>query len=203
MIKAAIFDLGNVTIKFDETPTFKKWSSCGSKSFAEVKEYHENSSARKSFERGEITPKQFYEKYAEDLGLKINYNDFVKNYNNIFTRNIKVEKIIKSLKGNVKLILLSNTNVLQYEYCRRKFRILDLFDERIASHEAGMRKPNPLIFLKAVKKAGIVPWNCAYFDDIAEFVYMARMIGIKAFQYKNTEKLRKNLKVKLDKLFYG
>ena len=60
MIKTAIFDLGNVTIKFDETPNFKKWSECSSKSFAEVKKYHENSSARKSFERGEISPKQFY-----------------------------------------------------------------------------------------------------------------------------------------------
>ena len=194
MIKAAIFDLGNVTIKFDETPTFKKWSSCGSKSFAEVKEYHENSSARKSFERGEITPKQFYFKYVNDLGLKIRYNDFKNNYCSIFSRNKEVEKIIKSLNGKIKLVLLSNTNVLQYEYCRRKFRILDLFDERIVSHEAGMRKPNPVIFLKAVKKAGTVPWNCAYFDDIAEFVYMARMIGIKAFRYKNTEKLKKDLK---------
>lgn len=194
MIKAAIFDLGNVTIKFDETPTFRKWASCGSKPFAEVKKYHENSSARKAFERGEITPKQFYSRYADDLGLKIKYNDFAKNYCDIFIRNNEAEEIIKSLKGNVKLVLLSNTNVLQYEYCKRKFKILDFFDERIASHEVGMRKPNPLIFLKAVKKTGTLPFNCAYFDDIPEFVYIARMLGIRAFQYKNTEKLRKDLK---------
>src|SRR3989338_1481555 len=65
MVKSVIFDLGNVTIKFDETPTFMKWSSCGKFSFEEVKNYYENSSARKSFERGEITPKQFYEKYVK------------------------------------------------------------------------------------------------------------------------------------------
>mgnify|MGYP001594646630 FL=1 len=90
--------------------------------------------------------------------------------------------------------MLSNTNYLQYEYCRRKFKILKLFDGRIASHEAGMRKPNPLIFLKAASKAGVLPFNCAYFDDITEFIYIARCIGIRAFQYKNTEKLKKDLK---------
>lgn len=194
MIKAVIFDLGNVTIKFDETPTFRKWAECGAKSFAEVKEYHKNSLIRKAFERGEVTPKQFYSKFAEDLGLRIGYDEFVQNYCNIFTKNIEVERIIKSLKGNVKLVLLSNTNVLQYEFARKKFKILDVFDERIASHEVGMRKPNPLIFLKAVKKAGTSPFNCAYFDDIAEFIYIARMLGIRAFQYKNTEKLKKDLK---------
>lgn len=194
MIKAIIFDLGNVTIKFDETPTFKKWASCGSKSFSEVKKYHENSSARKAFERGKIAPKQFYEKYSEDLGLKIGYGDFVNNYCNIFSRNKEVEEIIKSLKEKVKLVLLSNTNYLQYEHCKKKFKILKLFDERIASHEVGMRKPNPLIFLKAAEKAGTLPFNCAYFDDIKEFIHIARIMGVKAFQYKNTEKLRKDLK---------
>jgi len=194
MIKAIIFDLGNVTIKFDETPTLKKWASCGKKSFDEVKKYYQNSSTRKRFERGEVSPRDFYSKFVEDLGLKINYEDFVNNYCNIFIRNKEVEKIIKCLKGKVKLILLSNTNVLQYEFCKRKFKILELFDERIASHEVVMRKPNPLIFLKAVKKSGFLPFNCAYFDDIREFIFIARFFGIKAFQYRNIKKLKKDLK---------
>ncbi len=194
MIKAAIFDLGNVTIKFDETPTFKKWYKCGSKPFSEVKEYHQNSSARKAFERGEISPKQFYDKFIEDLGLKISYQDFKNNYCDIFSRNEEIEKIIKSLKGKVKLVLLSNTNIWQYEFAKKKFKILNLFDGYVLSYKVGCRKPNPLVFLKAVKKAGTLPFNCAYFDDIAEFVYVARLIGIKAFQYKSTEKLNSDLK---------
>ena len=124
----------------------------------------------------------------------IGYNDFVNNYCDIFTINKEVEEIIKSLKGKVRLVLLSNTNVLQYEFARKEFRIIDIFDERIVSYEAGMRKPNPFIFLKAAQKAGTMPWNCAYFDDIAEFICVARMLGIRAFQYKNAEKLKRDLK---------
>lgn len=194
MIKAVIFDLGNVTVKFDETPHFIKWAACGKYSFDEVKSYYKNSSIRKAFERGEVTPKQFYNKFVEDLCLKISYNDFKNNYCNIFARNQEVEKIVKSLKGKVKLILLSNTNILQYKFCEKEFKIINIFDERILSYKVGYRKPNPLIFLKAVMEAETLPFNCAYFDDIAEFVYAARCLGIRAFQYKNTEKLRKDLK---------
>ena len=194
MIKAVIFDLGNVTIKFGETPTFKKLASCGTKSFSEVKSYYQNSSVRKAFERGEITPKQFYEKYVKDLGLKISRKEFEKCYCDIFTRNVDVEKIIKSLKGKVKLVLLSNTNEWQYEFARKKYKIIDLFDEHVLSHEAGCRKPNPLIFLKAIKKSRTLPFNIAYFDDIPEFVFVARLMGIKAFQYKSYGKLVEDLK---------
>ena len=79
MIKCVIFDLGNVTIKFDETPHFKKWASCGTKSFDEVKQYYSESKTRKAFERGEITPKQFYKKFVKDLCLKIKYDKNKKN----------------------------------------------------------------------------------------------------------------------------
>ena len=193
MIKCVIFDLGKVTINFDETPTFKKWSSCGKYSFEEVKNYYKNSSVRKSFERGEITSKQFYEKFVEDLKLKINLKDFEKCYCDIFSRNLEVEKIIKSFKGKVKLVLLSNTNEWQYKYAKKRYKIIDMFDEYVLSYKVGMRKPNPFIFLEAIKKSKTMPWKCAYFDDIKEFVVMARLMGIRAYQYKNKEQLRKDL----------
>src|SRR3989344_8194335 len=194
MIKCVIFDLGNVTIKFDETPTFKKWSSCGKYAFDEVKNYYKNSSIRKSFERGEITPKQFFDKYVQDLELKIGKEEFEECYCNIFNRNLKIEKIIKSLKGKVRIVLLSNTNEWQYEYARKKYKIIDMFDDYVLSHKVGKRKPNPLIFLEAIKKSKTLPWNCLYFDDIAEFVIMARLLGIRAHQYSGSLKLKDVLK---------
>jgi len=194
MIKCVIFDLGNVTIKFDETPTFEKWSSCGKYSFDEVKRYYQNSSVRKALERGEVTPKQFYDKYAKDLGLKITHKEFEKCYCDIFSRNLGVERIIKSLKGKVRLVLLSNTNERQYEFARKRYKIIDLFDDYVLSYKVGYRKPNPLIFIEAIKKSKACPWNCVYFDDIAGFVHIARLMGIKSFLYKNSAQMSDILK---------
>ena len=47
--------------------------------------------------------------------------------------------------------------------------------------------------IAALKKAKTLPFNCLYFDDIAEFVYVARAMGIRAFQYKNYKKLKEDL----------
>ena len=193
MIKTIIFDLGNVLVYFDETPIFKKWAAASNKKISDVINYYKKSRPRKAFERGEISPEQFYDKTVEDLGLNISYRNFKKLWCEIFTPNKNVQNVVKSLKGKYKLVLLSNTNIWQYEYVKKKYKIVDLFDELVLSYEVGYTKPNPMIYLTALKKARALPFNCAYFDDIPEFVNVARLMGINAFQYKNMEKLRTDL----------
>ena len=193
MIKTIIFDLGNVIVNFDETNIFNTWAAASNKAVPEIIRYFRNSSARKAFERGEISPNQFYSNTIKELSMKIKLNDFKKLWNEIFTLNKGVEKIIKSLKGKYKLILLSNTNVWQYDYIRKKYKIVGIFDKYLLSYELGYRKPNPMIYLSALKKAKTLPQNCAYFDDIPLFVYVARAMGIKAFQFKDCDKLIRDL----------
>ena len=194
MIKTIIFDLGNVIVNFDEANIFKTWSASSGKTVTEIIRYIKNSSTRKAFERGEINPNQFYYRTTEELGMKINLNNFKKAWNEIFTLNKDVENLIRNLKGRFRLILLSNTNVWQYGYVKKNYRIVDIFDEHILSYEVGCRKPNPRIFLTALMKAKTFPCNCAYFDDIPEFIYTARFLGIKAFQFRNVEKLKDDLR---------
>ena len=105
-----------------------------------------------------------------------------------------MEKIIPKLKRKYRLILLSNTDELHYSYIKKEFPVLDYFDGFVLSHKVGMRKPNPLIFLKSIKKSKTMPWNCIYFDDIPEFVIMARLLGIRAHQYSSSLKLKDALK---------
>ena len=88
---------------------------------------------------------------------------------------------------------MSNTNEWQYEYARKKYKIIDIFDDYVLSYKIGCMKPNPIIFLHALKKAKALPYNCVYIDDIPEFVYVARLMGIKAFQYKDFGKLKEDL----------
>ncbi|MDP3765162.1 MAG: HAD family phosphatase [Nanoarchaeota archaeon] len=189
MIKTIVFDLGDVILKVDKTGQFKKFATGSNKTVSYIKKYFENSSFRKAFERGELKPRQFYEKTAKELNLNMNFNDFKKTWCHIFTLNDDVEGLIKNLKGKFRLILLSNTDEMHFEYIKSKYRVVNVFDEWILSYEIGYRKPNPLIFLSALRKAKTLPFNCVFIDDIPEFVYVARLMGIRAFQYKNFEKL--------------
>ena len=204
MIKTIIFDLGNVIVSFDETNIFEAWADASNRTVADIKRYYKSSSARKSFETGKITPQQYYDKTIEELNLKMNFSKFRKIWNEIFTLNKGVEKIVKSLKGKYKLILLSNTNVWQYEYIQKNYKIVDIFDEHVLSYEVGCRKPSPMIYLATLKKAKTLPFNCIYFDDIPEFIRVARLMGIRAFQFKDAEKLMNDLnKLKILQLAHG
>lgn len=193
MIKALIFDLGNVILKVDKTEQFKKLARDSNKTVSYIKTFFENSEFRKAFERGKLNPKQFYEKTAKELNLKMNFKEFKKTWCYIFTLNEDVEELIKILKRKFELILLSNTDVLHFEYIKNKYKIVNAFDERVLSYEVGYRKPNPLIFLNALRRAETLPFKCVYIDDIPEFVYVARLMGIRAFQYKNFKKLKSDL----------
>lgn len=193
MIKTIIFDLGNVIVNVDKTEQYKKFSASSGKTVSYIKDYFENSSLRKAFERGKLTSIQFYHKLSQELNLNMNFNEFKNAWCNIFSLNKKVEDLLKKLKKKYKLILLSNTDILHFEYIKNKFKIVNTFDEYVLSYKVGYRKPNPLIFLVALRKAKALPFNCAYIDDIPEFVYVARFMGIKAFKYENFGKLVKDL----------
>ena len=194
MIKTIIFDLGNVIINVDNAKLFKELAAKSSKTASYTEKWFENSSCRKGFGNGKLTARQFYDKTAQELNLKINFNEFSKIWCDIFTLNEDVEKLIRDLKGKYRLLLLSNTDILHFDYIKNKYKIIDIFDDYVLSYKVGYSKPNPLIFLSALKKAKALPFNCAYIDDIPEFVYVARLMGIRAFQYKNFGKLANDLK---------
>ena len=194
MIKAIIFDLGNVIVHADHEKMLDGLASKSDRSLGYTKNYYKNSPARKLFEIGRIKPMQFYEQINKDLNLKIDFDDFCDIYCNIFTLNKDVEDLIKRLKKAYRLILLSNTDELHFRHIKNKFRIVDVFDDYVLSYKTGMRKPNPLIFVEAVRKCRASPFSCMYFDDIPEFVMIAGLMGVKAYQFKSFEKMLRDLK---------
>ncbi|MBI2558098.1 HAD family phosphatase [Candidatus Woesearchaeota archaeon] len=196
MIKTVIFDLGRVIVNIDKAKRSEKLVKNSGKSAEFIEEYlGDFSPVVKEFGKGRITPRQFYEKVSHELNLKMGLNEFKASWCNIFALNDGVADIIKKLKKeNYRLVLLSNVDVWHWEYIKNKFNVLDEFDDYALSYRLGCMKPNPFIFLDALKKSKTSPWNCMYFDDIARFIYVARLFGIKSFQYKSVEKLIKDLK---------
>ncbi|MBI2646889.1 HAD family phosphatase [Candidatus Woesearchaeota archaeon] len=194
MIKTIIFDLGNVIVKVNWKELYKKFAQDSGKTIDYFKNYYENSSIMDDFAKGRFSPREFYNKIVKELNLKINFKTFSKHYCDIFTLNDDVAELIQRLKKNFRLILLSNTDIMHFEYIKNKYEIINIFDEYVLSYKVGYRKPNPIIFIETLKKAKPMPFNCAYFDDIPEFIFVARLLGIRAFRYRNFEKLVKDLR---------
>ena len=197
MIKTILCDLGNVIVNVDHSKIFEGLAKHSDKDKKYIHDFFYRSIVRKRFDKGKLNAKEFFTSYKKDLNLKLNFSEFKKVWCSCFIGlNKEMERLLQNLKKNYKLILLSNTDEIHFSYCQKKYKILKMFDDYVLSYEVGYSKPNPLIFLKALRKAKTKPWQIVYIDDLYQFVLAAKAFGIKSVQYKTMEKLRKDLKSK-------
>ena len=212
-IKAIIFDLGNVLIDFDHSIAAKRISQFipletrgkdrvsltgfTDKAEQEIFNLFFDSQLTGLFEEGKISALEFYSQIKKILNLKLDYDEFLPIWNEIFflsERNLAVYNLAKILKSRYKLALLSNINILHFDYLKKNFlHLFDAFHHIITSFEAGFRKPHPLIYQKALDILEVLPPNVFYTDDRPELAENACKLGIRGFAFRGIEQLKKNL----------
>ncbi|MGB7297620.1 MAG: HAD family phosphatase [Candidatus Aminicenantales bacterium] len=185
MISTVISDFGRVVLWFDNTPFYQKMTAYCSKSVDEIRAIaHRSAEVYELFDRGGLTPRQFYEQAVALLDARVGYDEFVAAYVDIFSRNQPVLDLYRTLKGRHKLILLSNTDPLRFGFARGKFPDAMFFDDYVLSYEVGALKPGPEIYLEAVKRAGMPAASCVFIDDMEENVEGAASLGLKTVLYQ-------------------
>jgi len=195
MIKTILCDLGNVIVFFDHKRIVKNLAKFSDKNENYIHNFFHNSKARKDFYKGKITAAKLFMNFKNNLNLKINFDEFKKIWCSCFTNlNKDMEILLYKLKKHYKLIVLSDTDEIHFLYIKEKYKVLDIFDDFVLSYKVGYSKPNPLIYLYALKKAKTLPNKILYIDDIHRYVTTAKFFGIKSIQYKNFDQLIKDLK---------
>ena len=195
MIKTIFCDLGNVIVFFDNHKIAEGLAKFSNKDESYIYKFFLESIARKGFDKGNISPTQFFMDFKNNLNLKIDFNRFKKMWCSCFLGlNKDMEKLLKKLKKNYKLVLLSNTDTIHFTYIKNKYKLLNIFDDYVLSYKLGYKKPKPLIYQYALKKTNVLPNETLYIDDILEFVKAAKFLGIKSVQYTTFEKLETDLK---------
>jgi putative hydrolase of the HAD superfamily len=191
-IKAIIFDLGNVLIDFDHRIAARKISKFTDKTGEEIYALFFDSGLTGLFEEGKIAPRKFFSQVKEMLNLRLDYDEFVPIWDEIFflsEKNIEVYHLACRLRGRYKTALLSNINILHLEYIKKKFTVFDPFQHIVTSCEVGVRKPHPLIYQKTLKALGVPAGSVFYTDDRTELIEGARALGIKGFTFNGVKQL--------------
>lgn len=194
-IKAIIFDLGGVLVDFDHYRAAGEMSRFTKKSAEEIFALFFDSALTGLFEEGRVSPEKFFLKVREILDLQLDYDKFVPIWNEIFflsPKNQEVYKLAKSLKEDYKIALLSNINVLHFEYLKKNFSIFDVFHNIIISCEIGFRKPHPVIYKKTLEALEVSPKQVFYTDDRAELIQGALKLGINGFVFRDIGQLKKD-----------
>lgn len=197
MIKTFIFDLGNVIVSFDHNKTAARLASACEHASDVIFGKAFSSPLMQQYSLGKLTSAEFFEAVSRELDLRMDFNDFSQAWNCTFASEPLVsERLIKSLAENYKLLLLSDTNELHFDYIRENFPALDYFDDFILSHKAGAVKPSAEIFQAVIKIAGCQPEECFFVDDLEINVEGARKFGINALQFVSEQQLEQELKTR-------
>lgn len=195
MYKTVIFDLGKVLIHFDFKRGYRALEGHCPYAAAEIPRRLATTDLVERFETGMVEPRDFVAQFSRILDLQLDYDRFCEIWSCIFTGAIIPESMLEGLAGRYRLLLLSNTNAIHFEVLRHTYgHLLRHFHDLILSYEVRTLKPQPEIYEAALQRAGCLPGECFYTDDIAAYVDAARQMGIDAVQFESREQIEREMR---------
>jgi FMN phosphatase YigB (HAD superfamily) len=195
VIKAILFDLGNVIVPFDFKRAYAKLGPLCSCPVTEISSRLRSTDLVQRFETGRIAAERFVSELSVLLGLKTTYNEFCDLWTSVFLEDTLVsESLIARLRGRHRMLVLSNTNPIHFSMLKTRYPLLGYFDDFVLSYEVGALKPAPEIYQEAIKRAECRPEECFFTDDIAINVDAARNNGMDAVQFLSAVQLEEELK---------
>jgi putative hydrolase of the HAD superfamily len=79
---------------------------------------------------------------------------------------------------------------------RQRYPLLRHFDDFILSYRVGALKPAPEMYQSAIARAGCLPSECFYTDDIPSYVEAGRQHGLDAVHFCGLEQLEGELRAR-------
>jgi len=197
LLRTILFDLGNVIVHFSHTAMCEQIGAVLQRSGPDVRSFLIDSGLMWDFERGRVTEGDILAAVDRELGLTVEALALSTACSDIFQLNEPIVPIIASLKQQgLRLVLLSNTSHWHLEWIRRKWRVLDAFDQLVLSYEVGAIKPEAEIFEAALKAIQCRPGECLYTDDIPAYVARGREFGLQAEVFTDVDAFRGHLAVR-------
>ena len=152
-----------------------------SRSEVEIREKYIEGRAKRDFERGATTEKQFFAEMADWMQwpperiveLKYFWSD-------IFTEPPGAREAIEQFRAQGRVWVLSDTDPAHIEFIRKRFPwSLDV--ERVfTSYERNKFKRDPQAFEEIVNEAGVPASEILFLDDLQDNVDAAKAAGIDA-----------------------
>lgn len=194
MIKAGIFDIGGVLHKRVNEHIFSDIDKTLQISEDTRKEYWDECAHKLSI--GKISELEFWHEFIKSTHAKgklPKQSLLLREYKNHFEIFRDIMQMVKELKNNgYKVAALSDTNSIHSGY-NKKMGIYKVFPIKVLSHEVGMVKPNPEIYLYTLQKLGVAPQEAFFTDDLQKNIDAANKLGIHGILFTSATKLRNKL----------
>ena len=190
-----IFDLGNVLIKLAYERVLA--SICGQASVQrdDLVTLLEQPGGYRDLERGAVTFWEFYEFLCDRADYRGSIREFHELWSDFFDGPVAgIEELLERVRQRYRVAFLSNSNEVHAEVIPQKFATLFRKEDRfIFSYRFRVAKPELEMFQRALEVIGALPQHTVYIDDLIENVIAARTMGMKAFQFRDSISMAKEL----------
>lgn len=197
-IKAVFFDLGKVILRFRHEDIVERLLSRAEPATRRPEELHRYLFDMKDglcnlYDEGLISSEGFYAEIDSRFSLNVDYAGFIPLWNDIFTLIDGVPEIIREVRKNRPVYLLSNVNELHWEFVRDRFAVLSELDGLVLSCEVKAKKPAEKIYRAALDTAKVGPGGSVFIDDLPENTAAAEAYGIIGITFTGPDSLRTEL----------
>ncbi|OGD86371.1 hypothetical protein A2870_00640 [Candidatus Curtissbacteria bacterium RIFCSPHIGHO2_01_FULL_41_11] len=195
MIKAIIFDLGGVVLRHTYENTFELMGNFFGIEDIKVQEFYEK--YKNDWTLGRLNVKKVAKLFQNITSGEKTIASIIETWQKIHESQVDIDKqvikIIKKLKKDYKIYLLSNTIDLHFNAIG-KTGIYELFDKVFTSFTLGLKKPDQEIFLHVLKKIRVKPSGVIFIDDKIANIESANSVGIHSILFKGSKSLASSLK---------
>jgi len=196
MIRALLFDLGNVLLFFSHDRMCEQIGRVTGLPAQEVRQRLFEDGLIREYELGRVSTQEGLGHLSRRLG-NCDLEELHRAACDIFWLNESIVPVIERLSSDGwPLVMVSNVNEAHMRWIDERFPVVRHFKLRALSFEVGSRKPDAGIYMAAAKLAGAEPAECFFTDDIAEHIEAARRLGFDAWQFKDTAGLVEQLRLR-------
>lgn len=184
-ITTIIFDLGGVIVNLDWDRCVRNFNQIGISGMENLVSTTLQRGFILDYEVGKITTTQFRNELRKYASQEVSDDEIDFAWTSLLV-DVPEKKLqlLLDLKKKYRILMLSNTNEMSFEYCKKHFfntdgkTIADYFDKCYLSYELHQHKPEPDIFETLLTDSGLQPRECLFLDDGIHNIKTAVQLGI-------------------------
>jgi putative hydrolase of the HAD superfamily len=183
MIRAIIWDIGEVLWRIEDLNFHRKWETRLGLSEGELAELVFNNQTAQQAIIGKVTPQAVWETVG--IELEISAEELETLRVEIWKDGVWDKELLSyvgSLRAKYKTGIISD-GWLDSREAVGEWINAELFDVIMYSAEEGIKKPNPIIYERMLKRLGVRAEEAIMIDDWQESVEGAQQVGLMGIQY--------------------
>ena len=192
MIRNIIFDFGGVIFNISHSKLEESYRRLGMDNFDRLFSQAAQTDLFMDLEVGAIGEEDFRNGLRQLTNLQVDDATLDATWNEILCDYPPHRiQLLREIRSNYRLYLLSNTNIIHYRHYQALFRdqfgaeFNDLFDDTFWSFRIGLRKPDPGPYLHILRKHHLDPKQTLFIDDSVQNIVAAEKLDILAWHLKD------------------